>query len=1371
MRGDGGNNFLFGDAGSDIIYATGGQDVVGGGAGSDVIHAESDAATIKFGVGDGKDVVQTGDGDYQLALDGLNPDDIELVAAGTDFVAVPGHLISFQADLNVLVVRIKSTGEQISFIKKSNVDNLFDGARARDGVQLISNTAEFDDTIDQDGPYKYELNENSIGNSPLDSIKFADGTTWSATDIWSKIANYKNDPSIFFDVLKPNGPVYRAGLLPSGSQPIAPIMAAQNPLLRSISANSPDLAGFPDPISYIDYLNSIYFEQLPLSYPAGQDIPGTPYDDYLDDGYGNDTFTGGPGDDVYRPTFGDDRIIWNPGDGNDRVEQNTGSHFGNDTLVLGDGIAPSDVRFAATENGTGVIISFANVEGSITLSNDVGASIGRGAFSISFSDGTIWTHADILAAASDAIAGAHQYIQGTADDDIIFQDATYQPLTSNFTVRGREGNDVIEVTGDGGGMIIFAKGDGHDTLKAYPGTSYLDDVRSDILSLTDILSSEVTFKRAGDALILTVTSTGDVFVAQNQFFGDPSEVSEGVNQIVFGDNTIWTRSDILAAVADGNGNDDILGGASEDWLFGGDGNDVLTGGAGNDVLDGGSDDDTYRFALGDGQDVIREDNGTGSGGGDTIEFAAGIVPGDVIVSQDGYGSDLVLQLAGTDDRITIKKAIADSAARVETVRFADGTVWSFADLMARVTTGTSGNDTLYGSELADTLSGGRGDDTLFGGGGDDIYRFGSGDGYDTVSEYGAASRAGGDDAIEFDAGVSPSDVRVSQDSYGNDLILWYGGNRVTLKYAISDSNARIEKVRFADGTVWSFADLMVRSTMPTSGTDKFYGSELSDTLYGGGGNDVLLGREGADVLVGGTGNDTLDGGDGADVYRFALGDGQDVIRENQLEYYTGNGEGEDTIEFAGGISAENVIVSEANNGLDLVINITGTSDRITIAGGIVTQYGSDYGQIEKVKFADGTVWSFADLMARATAPTAGDDTIYGSNAGDVLSGGAGNDVLIGRDGDDILEGGGGDDTLDGGYGNDIYRFGRGGGQDVIVEDFYDDNDALEFSAGIAPDDVVVSQSGTDGDILFQIVGTSDSVTVKQMNMDWGWTTNIEAVRFADGTIWSFADVMARATAPTVGNDVTYGSYLSEALFGGDGDDVLFGRDGDDVIVGGGGNDQLSGDTGNDIYRFARGDGQDIIQENSSIWGNGGDNDAIEFASGIAPGDVFVSPSGDGQSLILSIAGTSDSIELNGAITNEDERIEQFRFADGTIWSYADLLAQVPLATFRNSSFNADAHSGDYRSLVELTRPSISLGGNSSEAFIETVGLDDRSVDNRSIYQNAALLLQGIASFGQTAAGQFSTNEHAQWPESDLWLAHHAPRSGLAMYQSAFEVGA
>ncbi|NDZ16626.1 hypothetical protein C7T35_04075 [Variovorax sp. WS11] len=171
-----------------------------------------------------------------------------------------------------------------------------------------------------------------------------------------------------------------------------------------------------------------------------------------------------------------------------------------------------------------------------------------------------------------------------------------------------------------------------------------------------------------------------------------------------------------------NGNDTLEGGAGIDSLLGGEGNDMLYGGVGNDTLDGGVGNDTlsgdagnniYLFGRGDGQDNIRSHDST-AGKLNVLQFKEGIAPSDIIVKQayDGYwggGNGLELSIAGTTDKLFINGYFygdtTDSAySPVQQVKFADGTTWNSAAILAKVFAGTEGSDSLRGTTSSDTSS-------------------------------------------------------------------------------------------------------------------------------------------------------------------------------------------------------------------------------------------------------------------------------------------------------------------------------------------------------------------------------------------------------------------------------------------------------------------------------------------------------------------------------------------------------------------------------------------------------------------------------------------------------------------------------------------
>jgi Ca2+-binding RTX toxin-like protein len=777
-----------------------------------------------------------------------------------------------------------------------------------------------------------------------------------------------------------------------------------------------------------------------------------------------------------------------------------------------------------------------------------------------------------------------------AGDDIIVGSSGNETISTgngaNIVIAGK-GNDSI-IGGAQSDTYVFGLGDGADTISDY-GTG------TDVIRFAaGIAPGDVTLSASfsGRDLIISLANGTDKITVLNYFVSGSGGNDYRIEQIQFADGTVWDSTKLATGAV-------ITGTAGNDTITSTGGPTVIQGGKGNDTLTGGLQADTYVFNLGDGADTIS-DYGTGT---DVIKFGPGIATSDVFVFSAKNGQDLIIQLANGVDSITIKNyftpGLGGKDYKIEQVQFADGTVWGAADIIANGGAnilGTDGNDVLKATGIpGGVIQGGKGNDTITGGALSDTYVFNLGDGADTILDYGT-----GTDILRFGAGIDPADISLSASLNGRDLIISHanGTDKITITnyftFGLGGKDYNIEQVQFADGTVWDATKLAT-------------GAVISGTA----GNDTITATNIATGIQGGKGNDAITGGALGDTYLFNIGDGADTI----LDYGTGI----DVLKFGAGINPGDVSLSASLNGRDLIISLANGTDKITVSNYFTFgQGGKDY-NIERVQFADGTVWDATKLATGAVITgTTGNDTITATNAATVIQGGKGNDVITGS----VL--------------GDTYIFNLGDGADTI-SDYGTGIDVLKFGTGINPSDISLSASLNGRDLIISHANGTDKITVSNYFTfgQGGKDYNIEQVQFADGTVWDGTKLATGAVITgTAGNDAITATNIST------------------TIQGGKGNDTITGGLLSDTYIFNLGDGADTIAD----YGTG--TDVLRFGAGINPGDITLSASLNGRDLIISHANGTDKITVSSyfvaGLGGKDNCIEQIQFADGTVWDSTKL---------------------------------------------------------------------------------------------------------------------
>ncbi|WP_195892555.1 putative Ig domain-containing protein [Geotalea daltonii] len=874
--------------------------------------------------------------------------------------------------------------------------------------------------------------------------------------------------------------------------------------------------------------------------------------------------------------------------------------------------------------------------------------------------------------------------------------------TGNDYLVGGEGSDVLE---GGNGYDILTGGAGNDTYIFRRGTGidsvsdYGISASQDVIYVGDFITAEeVSLRRTGDDLVLTITDSGDRMVVKNWFWNDTSQVE----RIQFADGTFWNVDTIKKKVLQGTENADILTGyESDDTITGLDGNDLLKGGAGNDSLDGGtgndylsggSGNDTYLFGRGSGSDVIEEVANPATEQ-NIVQLGDGVGPDDLEFMVTG--EDLFIAVKNSNDQLQIKGWFAAEPARIEELHFADGTVWDRNAILSMMAVPTNTDDYLAGTPNGDLLNGGGGYDSIYGFGGNDILIGGSEDdyivggqgndtldggaGYDDLYDNDGTNRLSGgadEDYLEVAGGVNELDGGADSDrlltTAGSNTIFFRRGDGfdyvetyLTSAYTVGDA------VIFGEGI--RPEDLSIQINDSSISGDG-YGGEIPtfvptaafvDGAYGGGfgssvqlaigiGNDegMLITGTPADTGYGGGYGGTILNLHNLSIQRFVFADGRELSLADII-----------------GMADEGVIGYQTSPWWDKFLLGSVANDEI-------------YGNFNNDK-----------IDARDY-----DDYLNGQYGDDALSAGSGQDDVFGGDGDDVLAGGRGDDYLSGGFGNDVYAFNRGDGHDYIDNypgTAYGETDTISFGVDILPADIRATIDTSTGNLVLSIAGTDDNITIPWTDPNNGFATlsasAIARVQFIDaggsnrifdlaGLIEAHKDeLVAAATTPVslFGADadtfeltgtvdaagwqyaVAYaqtGDLFAEPnyLYGSWGNDTITGRAGDDTLEGGYGDDRLAGGSGDDTYAYYQWDGNDTIDDVSTP----GDPNSLLFGYGITPDDITLShDKGQGQ-LILNILTTGETIRINHFVADDPygpHAVEYFKFDDGTVLTWSQMI--------------------------------------------------------------------------------------------------------------------
>jgi Ca2+-binding RTX toxin-like protein len=329
-----------------------------------------------------------------------------------------------------------------------------------------------------------------------------------------------------------------------------------------------------------------------ITFDASNDLTGGNY--VVTAGAGNDTLTGGIGDDRFRPGAGTDTVSAMGGDdrinmaanltASDRVDGGSGV----DALIL-KGDYSGGVTFGAT--------TLSNVE-LLALSKGFSYNLTMDAATVALGD-TLTVRALSLQAGNNVtfdgsadVAGGNFVIDtgdgndvltGGAGDDII------RPGSGNDTVHGGGGNDTINLDNSFTAADQIDGGTGTDKLLldgAYGGANAVT------FGSTTVTNVETILLGAGHDYSLTLDVSTVASGAAMTIKGD--SLGAGDKMMIDGSALGATSSLVIDA---GGGPNTLIGGGGNDIIRGGSGVDHITGGGGADTLSGGGGNDVFIYTF------------------------------------------------------------------------------------------------------------------------------------------------------------------------------------------------------------------------------------------------------------------------------------------------------------------------------------------------------------------------------------------------------------------------------------------------------------------------------------------------------------------------------------------------------------------------------------------------------------------------------------------------------------------------------------------------------------------------------------------------------------------------------------------------------
>ncbi|RAI15392.1 MAG: hypothetical protein DKM22_04595 [Candidatus Melainabacteria bacterium] len=1024
-------------------------------------------------------------------------------------------------------------------------------------------------------------------------------------------------------------------------------------------------------------------------------IVGNDSNNYFRGNYGDNSYTGGLGNDTIRDEFKtNERYYYNLGDGNDSIIELGGV----DSIIFGEGITPDMIGMSRNENS--LCINFNNHDGLLLL-QDYFLSDEHKVELLKFADGTVIDNFEAYLSGVGSQQGSivmdSDQINATltGSGDAIVQgnslDNTIIGNSGNNIYAASAGNDTITDIEGGNDTYLYNVNNGYDTITDLGGTDTikfgLNISPNELIFKQNQYNLEITFNNREGGITILNYFLNDNYKIENLKFEDGTvinDVSNLLTQVTVFENFTLPEESIIDTVIAGNAEISIVGNSNNNTFIGSANNNTYQGKGGNDTIvdtEGGN--DTYIYNLGDGLDTITDMDGN-----DTIQFGEGITIQDLkFVKAD---NNLQIWISGNQNEGLIinnffTKDENDSYRyKIENFKFADGS--TITDITSYINTEASENDltlsegiteglllgnnnssltgnsadnVIYGNSGDNTIQAGAGNDTIYNisSNSNDTYVYNLGDGHDVIEDI------GGHNKLIFGTGINGNNLSALRKD--NDIIFRITNDSeivgsITIKNAYCDNYGTIDSVYITDlqqeygtlqDTFVSFGSDNSINNFEGKYNDLYLFGNNNSSIIGSHGNkeEHMYGNSGNNTYQGNGGNDTIidtEGGD--DTYIYNIGDGIDTITD-----FGGN----DTIQFGEGISASDVIFTKHDNNLSITF-------KNNIQGEIWVNnfFNSDNGyKIENFKFADNTC--LTDITQYITGIDVDSDytitedssitDVYLSGNGNIsVNGNSKDNRFFGNSGNNTYQGNGGNDTIsDTEGGDDTYIYNLGDGYDIITD--IGGNDTIRLGEGITANMIHMKRLRNNNLIIY--FENQDGQIDIQNYFDESNNCKIEKIILADNTeITNFENYMDPLTFITIDSDYTIAEnssitdvYLSESgnisATGNSKNNHFEDNSGDNTFEGKGGDDGFYCTAGgNDTYIFNVGDGWDWITDE-------GGSDRILFGPTVSLDKTEFRRSGNNLQIVVNDGTTWSGIFINDQFdTNKSRAIEKFEFSDGTV---------------------------------------------------------------------------------------------------------------------------